>query len=165
VISTRTLIGVGAALALLCGGPLHATGDPAPRPAIAPGDPWTASQLVSPVELDALLKTSKSSRPVLLHVGFRALYRQGGIPGSIYAGPGSRPEGIEALRKAVAFLPKTRPIVIYCGCCPWAKCPNVRPAFRTLSQLGFTRVRVLAVAENFTRDWVERGFPVAPPSE
>ncbi len=156
---------MGAALALLCGAAGRGASAPAPLPAIASTDPWTARDLVRPEELAALLRGPKARRPALIHVGFHALYRQGGIPGSIYAGPGSRPEGLAALRAAASRLPKDRPIVIYCGCCPWIKCPNVRPAFRTLRQLGFRNVRALAVAENLTHDWVDRGFPIERPRD
>jgi hypothetical protein len=34
-------------------------------------------------------------------------------------------------------------VVIYCGCCPLDKCPNVRPAFTLLKTMGFTNLHVL----------------------
>jgi hypothetical protein len=37
---------------------------------------------------------------------------------------------MDALKKAVAGLAKARP-VLYCGCCPMTKCPNIRPAFNS----------------------------------
>ena len=46
------------------------------------------------------------------------------IIGAVYAGPGNKPEGIEALKKEVAGLSKDADIVLYCGCCPMEKCPG-----------------------------------------
>ena len=63
------------------------------------GDPWTNADLVQPKDVAANLKGAK-----LLHVGFPVLYRASHIPGSIYAGPGSKAEGIEELKKAVALM-------------------------------------------------------------
>jgi len=63
------------------------------------------------------------------------------------------------LRKRVKSLPHTQAIVLYCGCCPWSHCPNIRPAFKELSAMGFSNVKVLYVANNFGTDWVDKGYP------
>ena len=112
-----------------------------------------------PKDLAAELQ-AKGVRPALFHVGFAVMYRSKHIPGSVYAGPGSRPEGLEALKTAVAELPHDREIVLYCGCCPFDHCPNVRPAVALLQQMGFTRVKVLHIPTNFGADWVDHGYPV-----
>jgi hypothetical protein len=52
-------------------------------------------------------------------------------------------------------------IVLYCGCCPWSHCPNLNPAYDTLRQMGFSKVKVLYLANNFGADWVDKGYPVA----
>ncbi len=119
-----------------------------------------ASNLIQPNEFAAMLKKSPTSKPLIIHVGFRVLYTQAHIPGSEYFGPGNRPEGLELLRKRVESLPRTQPIVIYCGCCPWNMCPNLGPAYQELHTLGFKDVRILHIAQNFGEDWVEKGFPV-----
>ena len=121
---------------------------------IAAGDPWKDSDVVGP---EAVAKDVAT--PLLLQVGFDVLYRAAHITGSVYAGPASKPEGIEALKKAVAGQPKDREIVLYCGCCPWDKCPNIRPAFAALHDLGFTRVKVMVVPENLKADWIDKGYP------
>jgi rhodanese-related sulfurtransferase len=115
--------------------------------------------LIQPGEVAAQLAT-KGVAPVLFHVGPNLLYRGKHIPGSIYAGPGSRPEGLEALKVAAGKLPRDREIIIYCGCCPWSHCPNVNPAFELLKQMGFTRVRAMFVETNFAKDWIDKGYPV-----
>jgi hypothetical protein len=59
----------------------------------------------------------------------------------------------------VADLPKDADIVVYCGCCPMVKCPNIRPAYRTLKELGFTHIRVLDVPTNMHDDWYAKNYP------
>jgi hypothetical protein len=140
----------------------------APRaatPAVDPSDPWTAADLIRPAELDSMIAGPDSTRPMLLHVGFNVLYRGGAIPGSRYVGPGSKPEGIAAMQAAVRELPHDRPIVLYCGCCPWDHCPNMRPAFRAIHDMGFTHVRALYITKNLDTDWAEAGFPIEKPKD
>jgi hypothetical protein len=63
------------------------------------------------------------------------------------------------LKRASANVPKNADIVIYCGCCPMDKCPNVRPAYRALKELGFTNVRVLSLPTNIHTDWDSKDYP------
>ncbi len=120
------------------------------------GDPWTDRDLLKPADVNARL----SGKPLLLHVGFPVLYRATHIPGSVYAGPGSKEEGIAELKKAVAGVAKDREILLYCGCCPWEKCPNIRPAFAALHAMGYANVKVMVVPENMKVDWVDKGYAV-----
>jgi thiosulfate/3-mercaptopyruvate sulfurtransferase len=109
---------------------------------------------------DLAAQLQKGGTPLLIHVGFGVMYRGKHIPQSIYAGPARSPEGLAALKKAVADVPKNREIVIYCGCCPYTMCPNVRPALEALRQMGFTNVKALLLPTNFATDWVDKGYPV-----
>jgi thiosulfate/3-mercaptopyruvate sulfurtransferase len=59
----------------------------------------------------------------------------------------------------VKSLPHDKLIVLYCGCCPWGHCPNVRPAYHQLNAMGFNHVKVLYIANNFGTDWVDKGYP------
>jgi len=93
-------------------------------------------------------------------VGYRVLYLQAHVPHSEYIGTASEPEGIEHLRKWVQDVPRTQHILLYCGCCPWSKCPNIHPAYE-LRGLGFRNVKLLFIANNFGKDWVDKGYPVA----
>jgi rhodanese-related sulfurtransferase len=124
-----------------------------------PADPQIPSrQMMSPEELNGIIKSSK---PLIFYVGPRSLYQQAHIPGAEYIGATSAPEGLSALRDRVKPVPKDTLIVVYCGCCPWDRCPNIRPAYKQLRDLGYSNVRVLYMADNFGTNWVEKGYPVA----
>jgi hypothetical protein len=73
-------------------------------------EPWTNNDLVQP---DQVAKDLNA--PLVIQVGFPVLYRSAHITGSVFAGPGSKDEGIADLKKAVAGQPHTREIVLYCG--------------------------------------------------
>lgn len=122
------------------------------------GEPWAASELMKPAELARILRAGKAL-PHIYCVAFPVLYRQRHIEHSVFAGPTAKPEGIQALRAAVSSLAKSVPVVIYCGCCPMNHCPNIRPAYRTLKELGFKNVRVLDIPTNLHQDWVAKDYP------
>lgn len=115
--------------------------------------------ILQPAELVQMLKSS--AKPLVLQTGSHVLYAEAHIPGAEYAGPAGKSEGIEALRARVSGLSEDTLIVIYCGCCPWIRCPNIRPAYKELQALGFTNVKALYIAQNFGTDWVDKGYPVA----
>ena len=118
------------------------------------------AQLIQPSDLNRLLHTPGAQMPLILQVGSRMMFAQEHITGAEFAGPGSQTEGLDLLRGRVASLPRSALIVLYCGCCPWNRCPNVGPAYSLLHQMGFTSVKVLYLANNFGDDWVNKGFPV-----
>jgi thiosulfate/3-mercaptopyruvate sulfurtransferase len=118
------------------------------------------AQLIEPEGLVKVLN-SKGQKPLLIHVGFHVLYLQAHIPNSEYLGPARDPAALEQLRARVKSVPRNKLIVIYCGCCPWDHCPNVKPAHDALIAMGFTNVKVLHVANNIATDWIDKGFPTA----
>jgi hypothetical protein len=120
-----------------------------------------APQLLQPAELVQILGSSTSAKPLILQVGSHVLYAEAHIPGSEYVGAGGQESGLQALRDRVKALKHDQFIVLYCGCCPWANCPNIRPAYEQLVSLGFTRVKVLYLADNFGTNWVAKGYSVA----
>ena len=122
------------------------------------------SPLVEPKDLAAEL-SGAAARPAIFQVGPNVLYRSKHIPGSVYAGPGSKAEGLDLLRAAVDKLPRGGDLVIYCGCCPWDRCPNIKPALELLAKMGFTHVRALHVPTNFKTDWIDPGYPVESASQ
>lgn len=145
--------GVGPAIllaVLTCGGALGQAATTIPQEA-----------LVQPEALHRELGAHPHGA-LIVQVGSRVLFDEDHIPGAEYAGPAARPEGLAALKTRVAGLPRTSPIVLYCGCCPWEKCPNIAPAWGLLHGMGFSRVRVLYIAHNFGADWVARGYGAEP---
>ena len=122
---------------------------------LAPGNP----HLISPEDLLKIIQSPGGEKPLILNVGPWLLYRQAHIPEAEFIGPGSDKQALERLRARVKPLPHNKPIVLYCGCCPWNHCPNVRPAFKELSTMGFTNVKVLYIAGNIGTDWVDKGYP------
>ncbi len=115
--------------------------------------------LIQPAEVAAEL-TAKGTHPAIFQVGPNVLYRGKHIPGSVYAGPASRPEGLALLKEAVDKLPRDRAVILYCGCCPWGNCPNVKPAMELLKQMGFTHAKAMYVETGFSKDWTDKGYPV-----
>ena len=118
------------------------------------------AQLMQPTELVKLLKSAGADRPVVFQVGSFVMFQQAHIPNAGFAGPGSQANGSILLKKFSAPLKKGQLIVIYCGCCPWGRCPNIGPAYKELHDLGFTNVKALYLANNFGDDWVSKGYPV-----
>jgi len=122
-------------------------------------DPWKDSEVIQPGSLAARL-TGAAPKPSILYVGFPVLYRSTHIAGAQLAGPASKPEGVEQLKQIAAKLPRDQEVVIYCGCCPWDHCPNIRPAYSLLHEMGFTHLRVVSIPTNMTTDWIGKGYPV-----
>jgi rhodanese-related sulfurtransferase len=114
---------------------------------------------IQPNELAAQL-AAKGVPAAIFHVGPIVLYRGKHIPGSLFAGPASQPEGLELLKQTAAKLDREREIVVYCGCCPWDKCPNIKPAMALLKEMGFTHAKAMYVETRFAKDWTEKGYPV-----
>jgi thiosulfate/3-mercaptopyruvate sulfurtransferase len=121
--------------------------------------PPGSNQLIQAEELAQALKGTRT--PVVLYVGPKSIYAQAHIPGAENIGPVARREGMEKLRARAASLAKDSAVVIYCGCCPWDHCPNIRPAYAELKNAGFTNVRVLYLETSFGTNWKDKGFPVA----
>lgn len=120
--------------------------------------PSDEPQVINPEELVKVLHAG-NNLPLILNVGPRMLYQQGHIQGAEFIGPGSSPEAIQQLRTRVRPLAHGAAIVLYCGCCPWSHCPNVKPAYAELRKMGFTNVKVLYIANNIGSDWVYKGYP------
>lgn len=116
------------------------------------------SQLIQPEELAKLLQSGKA-KPLILNVGPSMIYQQAHIRGAEFIGPASDPEGLQKLHARLHSLPPATFIVLYCGCCPWTRCPNINPAYMELHRMGFTKVRALYIANDFGSDWVDKGYP------
>jgi len=137
----------------------HAAADKTTSSTAAKPDSAAVDSLIQPNELAGLVTGPTAHRPTLVQVGFDTLYKQGHIPGSVYAGPASEAEGIAALKKALKPLSRQKQLVLYCGCCPWEDCPNVRAALQTARSMGFKHVRSLYIPRDLKQDWIDKGYP------
>ncbi len=125
----------------------------------SPTVPWTPAEVVTPQTLAKEIAGPKSKRPMVVCVGFEFLYRGAHVLGATYKGPAMNPGGLQELRAWAHSIPKNTPVVIYCGCCPMDRCPNVRPAFKALRAAGLSHLHVLEIPHNFNDDWVQKGYP------
>lgn len=152
------LVGVAAAGLLLQASKSAAARNLQPLPA---SDPWTPAQIVQPAELvKEISGTPRSSRPIVVCVGFHTLYEGAHVPGAVFHGSAMSEPGLDDLKNWAKNLPLSANIVVYCGCCPLEHCPNLRPGFTALRDMGFTHLRVLNLPNSFAADWVEKGYPV-----
>src|SRR5215831_4602789 len=117
-------------------------------------EPWTADQLLAPADLAKTINDPKAKQPVIFSIGPGAL-----IKGSTDIGPAKEKENLDKLRKLLGKLPKDAHIVIYCGCCPFEHCPNVRPAFNLLNEMKFTNHQLLNLEHNIKIDWLDKKYP------
>jgi thiosulfate/3-mercaptopyruvate sulfurtransferase len=123
--------------------------------------PWATSQTILPNALAKELGAeNKTEKPTVVCVGFRPLYQGAHIPGSLFHGADSTPQGIAGLKAWAHDIPRSTKIVLYCGCCPLEHCPNLKPAFVAMRDMGFTNLRVLILPNDFNTDWIQKGYPV-----
>jgi hypothetical protein len=118
-------------------------------------DPWKTNQLLAPADLNKTLNNPKSPQPYIYSIGYKAI-----IKNSIDIGAGGVKENQKKLQKQLSKLPKDANIVIYCGCCPFRSCPNVRPVFNMLTEMGFKNHKLLNLPQNIKVDWIDKGYAV-----
>lgn len=123
-------------------------------------EPWSSADLVLPAQLAGEVHISRDHTLNVLYVGFRTLFEGGHIANASFHGTASQEAGLTDLTKWAGSLPRETNLVIYCGCCPFDRCPNIRPAFVALHKMGFTHIRVLDLPASFAADWVEKGYPI-----
>jgi thiosulfate/3-mercaptopyruvate sulfurtransferase len=68
-------------------------------------------------------------------------------------------KNLAKFKDSLSTLPPNTNIVIYCGCCPFDHCPNVRPAIALLQQMKFTNYHLLDLPHNIKTDWIAKGYP------
>jgi len=116
--------------------------------------PWKPNQLLTPADLATTINNKDASQPVVYSIGPSAY-----IKGSIDIGDTKDKENLDKLKEQVSKLPKNAAIVIYCGCCPFEHCPNIRPAFNLLTKMNFTNYKLLNLEHNIKIDWINKGYP------
>lgn len=119
-------------------------------------EPWTSNQLMEPADLAATISDPQSPQPFVISVGPGAV-----IKGSRETGPASQKANLKKLENQLDTLRRDANIVIYCGCCPFNKCPNIRPAFTLLNKMGFRNHKLLNLSHNVKTDWIDRGYPLS----
>jgi thiosulfate/3-mercaptopyruvate sulfurtransferase len=119
-------------------------------------EPWTTNQLLEPAALAATINNPSAAKPVIFSIGPAGL-----IKGATDIGPANEDDNLEKLKNELSKLPKNTAIVVYCGCCPFEHCPNIRPAFKLLNQMGFTNQKLLNLSDNLRVDWISKGYPMA----
>ena len=119
-------------------------------------DPWTKSQLMEPAALAAILKNPKAVKPLIYNIGV-----VDDIEGAKNMGAASEKANLERFKKVISTLPKNTSLVVYCGCCPFSRCPNIRPAVQALKAAGLKNGRLLNLPTNIKTDWINKGYPLA----
>lgn len=118
-------------------------------------EPWSQNQLLPAADLARIINDPKSNQPYIFSVGPGAI-----IKNSIDIGPAENKQNLNKLKQQLSNLPKDANIVIYCGCCPFVHCPNIRPAFTLLNEMKFANQKLLNIEHNIKVDWISKGYPV-----
>jgi thiosulfate/3-mercaptopyruvate sulfurtransferase len=119
------------------------------------GEPWTSKELLEPDALAIMLGNAKAQKPVIFNIG-----PPGNIKGAIAIGSTPNKANLEKFSKALVNIPKDKMVVIYCGCCPFRNCPNIRPAFNLLKERGYKNPRLLNLKQNLKVDLTDYGYPM-----
>lgn len=119
-------------------------------------EPWKQEQLIKPEDLAKIIRDGDNTNdPVIFNIG-----PSGAIKGSIEIGFVNDSKGIKKLETNLKNVPKDKAIVLYCGCCPFEHCPNIRPAFTLLNKKGYKNHRLLDLPRNLKVDWIDKGYPM-----
>lgn len=117
---------------------------------------WTRDQLISPEGLAQKMKSGDAGGILILNTG-----PVENIAGAVNIGAVEEEANIQKLEQFLAAQPRDKEIVIYCGCCPLAGCPNIEPAFNKLQQMQFTHFKILNLPQDLQEDWIDKGYPMA----
>ncbi len=118
-------------------------------------EPWKLSQLLEPADLAKILNSPGSPQPLIYSIG-----PGGDIKGSIEMGPAQEKENLDRLKAELEKINRDAEVVIFCGCCPFTDCPNVKPAFTLLNEMKFTNHKLLNLSHNLKVDWIDKGYPM-----
>jgi len=108
---------------------------------------------MDPKLLNDLIR-SKKNLPVILNV---SELKHTPVKGSIHIGDMEK-HSYADLKLALGKTPKSKEIVVYCGCCTLDNCEKVEKAFDLLRANGYTNVKVLNLPEGFYPDWKGKGY-------
>ncbi|MDO9186227.1 MAG: rhodanese-like domain-containing protein [Bacteroidia bacterium] len=118
-------------------------------------DTWRKDQLMEPATLAKIINDASSKKSIIYSVG-----PGGNITGNIEMGAAQEKENLDKLKSALSKLNKDTEIVIFCGCCPFEDCPNIRPSFALLNEMKFSNAKLLNLSHNLKVDWIDKGYPM-----
>jgi thiosulfate/3-mercaptopyruvate sulfurtransferase len=116
---------------------------------------WKKESLMPTKDLAEKIQTNAKDKPIIFNVG-----PMDNIKTAVFVGRGTSATCTEKMKSTLAMENKNKSIVIYCGCCSYASCPNIKPAFDALIAAGFKNAKVLDLPEGIKPDWVAKGFPM-----
>tara|TARA_A100001015_G_C14594384_1_gene557966 strand:+ start:79 stop:495 length:417 start_codon:yes stop_codon:yes gene_type:complete len=117
------------------------------------GEPWKKSQLIEPSDLKNIIST-QNQIPHIISIGPGQI-----ISNSVGIGECRYDKNLIAFENHLSSISKDSEIVIYCGCCPFIDCPNIRPAFSLLNSLGYKNHKLLNIRNNIKTDWIDMNYP------
>jgi len=127
-----------------------------PRQSLDKRDTWTQKDLMQPADLAASLANAKAKQAYIFNIGVVE-----DIKGAKNIGGASDKANLEKFRQELSKLPKSAQVVVYCGCCPFERCPNIRPAFNLMKSMGYTNGKLLNIPTNLKQNWIDKGYPMA----
>lgn len=143
------------AILILTGINLKAQGINA-RQSLDKRDTWTQKDLMQPADLAASIANPKSKKVHIFNIGVVE-----DIKGAKNIGGASDKANLEKFKQELSKLPKSTQVVVYCGCCPFERCPNIRPAFNLMKGMGFINGKLLNIPTNLKQNWIDKGYPLA----
>lgn len=116
-------------------------------------EPWKKSQLIEPSDLKKVI-SKQNQIPYIISIGPGQV-----ISNSVGMGECRYEKNLTAFKNHLSSISKDSEIVIYCGCCPFKDCPNIRPAFSLLNSLGYKNHKLLNIRNNIKTDWIDMNYP------
>jgi thiosulfate/3-mercaptopyruvate sulfurtransferase len=117
--------------------------------------PLADHQFEDPTALAAAMAYSKAAKPIIFNIGSAEQ-----IKGAVEIGPVGKKANLEKFKEQLGKLHKDKEIIVYCGCCPLARCPNIKPAADLLEKMRFTNAKLLKLTTGLKEDWIGKGYPV-----
>ena len=127
-----------------------------PRQSLDKRDTWTQKDLMQPADLAASIANPKAKKVYIFNIGVVE-----DIKGAKNIGGASDKANLEKFKQELSKLSKSSQVVVYCGCCPFERCPNIRPAFNLMKSMGFINGKLLNIPTNLKQNWIDKGYPLA----
>lgn len=116
---------------------------------------WKKEQLMPTKELADKITANAKDKPLIFNVG-----PMDNIKGAIPVGAATNITFADKMKGNLAMENKNRAVVVYCGCCSYHSCPNIKPAYDILQSQGFKNTKVLELPEGLKPDWVAKDYPM-----